>query len=158
VNWAAILNLLAGGSGVVAAGFWFASAYKPREPDTGLRWKYFAVGQPPNVPNRAPKSLGCFIHRRGRAFDRYSAVATAKVTRGDDLIMVRTTKKLSAMRQILMAIRCIDSVDYECAVTLAGAAEGQIDDKLIPTDTEPHLFRVIRKYFSSDETNADVCG
>jgi hypothetical protein len=70
--------------------------------------------------------------------------------------MVRTTKKLSAMRQILMAIRCIDSVDYECAVTLAGAAEGQIDEKLIPADTEPHLFRVIRKYFSSEATNEDV--
>jgi hypothetical protein len=70
--------------------------------------------------------------------------------------MVRTTKKLSAMRQILMAIRCIDSVDYECAVTLAGAAEGQIDEKLIPADTELHLFRVIRRYFSSEETNADV--
>jgi hypothetical protein len=39
--------------------------------------------------------------------------------------MIKTTKKLSAMRQILSAIRLLDSVDYESAITLGGAAEGQ---------------------------------
>jgi len=70
--------------------------------------------------------------------------------------MVRTTKKLSAMRQILMAIKCIDSVDYECAVTLAGAAEGQIDEKLIPTDAKQHLFRVLRNKFAPEPVNEDT--
>ena len=56
--------------------------------------------------------------------------------------MIRTNKKLSALRQIVMAIKCVDSVDYECAITLAGAAEGQIDEKQIPVDTKPqsHIF------------------
>ncbi|MGB7102394.1 MAG: hypothetical protein WBD95_26975 [Xanthobacteraceae bacterium] len=70
--------------------------------------------------------------------------------------MVRTTKKLSALRQILMAIKCIDSVDYECAITLAGAAEGQIDEKQIPEGTRPHLFRVLRAKFAPEPVNEDV--
>jgi hypothetical protein len=70
--------------------------------------------------------------------------------------MVRTTKKLSAMRQILMAIRCIDSVDYECAITLSGAAENQIDEKQIPPDTEKHLFRVLRGTFAAGPVNEDI--
>jgi hypothetical protein len=70
--------------------------------------------------------------------------------------MVRTTKKLSAQRQILMAIKCIDSVDYECAITLAGAAEGQIDEKQIPEGTPSHLFRVLRAHFAKAPVNEDI--
>jgi hypothetical protein len=70
--------------------------------------------------------------------------------------MVRTTKKLSALRQILMAIKCIDSVDYECAITLAGSAEGQIDEKLIPEGTPLHLFRVLRTKFPPEPVNDDI--
>lgn len=70
--------------------------------------------------------------------------------------MIKTTKKLSALRQILMAIKCMDSVDYECAITLAGAAEGQIDEKQIPEDTKPHLFRVLRSKFAPQPVNEDV--
>jgi hypothetical protein len=33
--------------------------------------------------------------------------------------MIKTTKKLSAITQIFAAIRMLESVDYECAVTLA---------------------------------------
>ena len=68
----------------------------------------------------------------------------------------KTTKKLSALRQILIAIKCIDSIDYECAITLAGAAEGQIDEALIPDGTRPHLFRVLRGKFAKEPVNDDV--
>jgi hypothetical protein len=70
--------------------------------------------------------------------------------------MVRTTKKLAAQRQILMAIKCIDSVDFECAITLAGAAENQIDEKQIPEGTSAHLFRVLRSKFGSEPVNEDI--
>jgi hypothetical protein len=70
--------------------------------------------------------------------------------------MVKTTKKLSAKRQILMAIKCTDSVDYECAITLAGAAEGQIDEKQISEGTRPHLFRVLRAKFAPEPVNEDI--
>ncbi len=70
--------------------------------------------------------------------------------------MVRTTKKLSALRQILIAISCLDSVNYESAITLAGAAEGQIDEKLIPKDTPRHLFRVLRSKFEPEPVNEDI--
>jgi hypothetical protein len=72
------------------------------------------------------------------------------------MAMVKTTKKLSALCQILMAIRCVDSVDYECAITLAGAAEGQIDEKQIPKGTPAHLFRVLRSKYAPEPVNDDI--
>jgi hypothetical protein len=65
--------------------------------------------------------------------------------------MVKTTKQLSAYRQIVAAIEHLHKMDFECAITLAGAAEGQVKEK-----TSTHLFRVILKYFSSDEANAFI--
>lgn len=62
--------------------------------------------------------------------------------------MITTTKQLSAFRQTVAAIEHFHKKDYECAITLAGAAEGQIKEK-----TTNHLFRKIRAKFSSDETN-----
>jgi hypothetical protein len=41
--------------------------------------------------------------------------------------------------------------DYECAITLAAAGEGQIAEK-----TSSHLFRLIRAKFSAEETNAVI--
>jgi hypothetical protein len=46
------------------------------------------------------------------------------------------TKKEAALRQITAAIRHFDSSEYECAITLAGAAEGQ----LAAEDGSCHLF------------------
>lgn len=69
--------------------------------------------------------------------------------------MIKTDKKLAAARQILMAIKCIDSVDYECAITLAGAAENQIDEKLIPQEGPKVLFRVLREHFAAKPVNED---
>jgi hypothetical protein len=60
-------------------------------------------------------------------------------------------QQLSAQRQICAAIEHFHKKDYECAITLADAAEGQVKEK-----TSNHLFRLIRKKFSSDETNAFI--
>jgi hypothetical protein len=51
--------------------------------------------------------------------------------------MIKTSKQLSAFRQISAAIDHFEKKDYECAITLAGAAEGQIKEK-----TLNHLFFV----------------
>jgi hypothetical protein len=66
--------------------------------------------------------------------------------------MIRTTKKLSALRQILAAIEHQEKKNYECAVTLAAAGEGQCKEEKSAT----HLFRLIRAKFSADETNAVI--
>jgi hypothetical protein len=65
--------------------------------------------------------------------------------------MVKTNKKLSARRQTIAAIEHLHKKDYECAITLAGAAEGQVKEKTIT-----HLFRLILKRFSSDEANVFI--
>ncbi|SRR5258708_22300508 len=65
--------------------------------------------------------------------------------------MIKTTKQIAAYRQIAAAIEHLHKKDYECAITLAGAAEGQVKEK-----TTTHLFRLILKKFSSDEANAYI--
>lgn len=49
------------------------------------------------------------------------------------------TKKEASRRQIEVAIRLYHEGEWECAMTLAGAAEGQLPDV-----TRNHLFRKIR--------------
>jgi hypothetical protein len=65
--------------------------------------------------------------------------------------MVKTNKRLAAQRQIIAAIEHLHKKDYECAITLAGAAEGQVKEK-----TTNHLFRLILKAFTSDEANVYI--
>ena len=65
--------------------------------------------------------------------------------------MIKTSKKLSAQRQTIAAIAHLHSKDYECAITLAGAADGQVKER-----STTHLFRLILKRFSSDEANAFI--
>jgi hypothetical protein len=65
--------------------------------------------------------------------------------------MIKTTKQIAAYRQLVAAIEHLHNKDYECAITLAGAAEGLVKEK-----TTNHLFRLIRKKFSPDETNAYI--
>ena len=65
--------------------------------------------------------------------------------------MINTTKKISALRQILAALEHFEKKNYECAITLAAAGEGQCKEK-----TTTHLFRLIRAKFSADETNAVI--
>jgi hypothetical protein len=50
----------------------------------------------------------------------------------------------------------IDIHNVACAITLAGAAEGQIDEKQIPEGTPAHLFRVLRSKFAPEPVNEDV--
>ena len=49
---------------------------------------------------------------------------------------IETSKKLSALRQINAAIEHFHKGDFECAITLAAAAEG-----LLPEGKSPSLFR-----------------
>jgi hypothetical protein len=67
--------------------------------------------------------------------------------------MIRTTKQISAMRQICAAIKHLHAKDYECAITLAAAAEGQTSEEKIPEGARTHLFRVLRKQLESEDVN-----
>ena len=62
--------------------------------------------------------------------------------------MSKTTKQVSAFRQISAAIDHFDKQNYECAITLAAAGEGQIVER-----STGHLFRVIRAKFSGQAAN-----
>jgi len=62
--------------------------------------------------------------------------------------MIRTTKQVSAFRQIVAAIDHFHRKNYECAVTLAAAGEGQVKET-----TTTHFFRVIRSKFSAKDAN-----
>jgi hypothetical protein len=50
------------------------------------------------------------------------------------------TKKEAALRQINAAIKHFDDKEYECAITLAGAAEGQLETK----EEDRHLFEELK--------------
>jgi hypothetical protein len=50
-----------------------------------------------------------------------------------------TNKQLAALAQIYAAIWLFQQNELECAVTLAGAAEG-----VIPPTLEPHMFLVLK--------------
>jgi len=52
------------------------------------------------------------------------------------------------MRQACAAIAHFHKGEYECAITLAGAAEGQV-----PSSDPLYFFKLIRRKFSGDETN-----
>jgi hypothetical protein len=62
--------------------------------------------------------------------------------------MAKTTKQVAAFRQISAAIDHLEKNNYECAITLAAAGEGQIVEKSIG-----HFFRVMRAKFSARATN-----
>lgn len=51
------------------------------------------------------------------------------------------TKKEAARRQITATIEHYEKGEYECAVTLAGAAEGQLTTK----DDDSHFFNQLRQ-------------
>src|ERR1700730_2451159 len=59
---------------------------------------------------------------------------------------IETTKQLAAIRQITAAIEHLRKQEYECAITLAAAAEG-----LLPPTDEPHIFSAFKKYMSPEE-------
>ncbi|MCG8358747.1 MAG: hypothetical protein MI920_24540 [Kiloniellales bacterium] len=53
---------------------------------------------------------------------------------------METTKKESSRRQIKAAISHLQKGELDCAITLAGAAEG-----ILPATGDPHLFKAIRE-------------
>ena len=63
-------------------------------------------------------------------------------------VIVDTSKQLASLRQIIAAIDHLHKKELECAITLAGAAEGQLPEKR--TD---YLFRLLKKVFSHDDLN-----
>jgi hypothetical protein len=64
--------------------------------------------------------------------------------------LIRTTKQLAATRQIQAAIKHFRNDDYECAITLAAAAEG-----LLPPTGYPHMFSVLKDspFFEKGDIN-----
>lgn len=63
-------------------------------------------------------------------------------------VKVDTSKQLASLRQIIAAIAHLHKRELECAVTLAGAAEGQLKET-----TREYLFKILKKVFSHDELN-----
>ena len=53
--------------------------------------------------------------------------------------VVETNKQLAALSQIHAAIWLYNIREFECAVTLAGAAEG-----ILPPTSDPHMFSVLK--------------
>lgn len=64
--------------------------------------------------------------------------------------MSTVTKKEAARRQITAAIEHYEKGEYECAITLAGAGEGQLTAK----DDDEHLFNVL-KVHKPPEVNSE---
>ena len=65
---------------------------------------------------------------------------------------VNTTRKVAPIRQIRTAISCLHNGDYECAITLAHAAEGMVPDKREGDDRKP-LFKLMRERLPDDDPN-----
>jgi hypothetical protein len=67
---------------------------------------------------------------------------------GDNEVYITTTKQSSSMRQILAAIEHLHKQEFEAAITLAAAAEGQIAEGAIR-----HLFRIMRQKLPKADHN-----
>ena len=61
---------------------------------------------------------------------------------------IKTTKKISAARQIRAAIGHFNLKQYDCAITLAGAGEGQSEANALN-----HAFNVLKRKFSAKDLN-----
>lgn len=64
---------------------------------------------------------------------------------------VETTKQLSSMRQIQAAIVHLHKNEFECAITLAGAAEGQL-----PESAKEYMFRLLKRMMPGEDHNAFI--
>jgi hypothetical protein len=64
-------------------------------------------------------------------------------------VPIDTHIKLASMRQIHCAMEHLHGGDYECAITLAGAAEGMLD-----TD-EQHFYQRLREFSRRPEIRAE---
>jgi hypothetical protein len=59
---------------------------------------------------------------------------------------IETTKQLAALRQIHAAIEHFQKQEFECVITLAGAAEG-----LLPPTDAPHLFIGMKEGIAAED-------
>ncbi|MCK1542033.1 hypothetical protein IVB12_08630 [Bradyrhizobium sp. 179] len=62
---------------------------------------------------------------------------------------VETDKQRSAIRQICAAIKHFQNGEYECAITLAAAGEGQV-----PESMKSYLFRLLKEKLPGHDHNA----
>jgi hypothetical protein len=86
--------------------------------------------------------FGSFVAAYGiqNTIDMIDGALARSEAKMDDLgKIVPTTKQLAATRQIQAAIAHFWKDEYECAITLAAAAEG-----LLPPANEPHIFSVLQ--------------
>jgi hypothetical protein len=67
-----------------------------------------------------------------------------------DPVPIDTHIRLASMRQIHCAIEHLHRGDYECAITLAGAAEG-----MLPDTWKPHFRQKVKEFSKSGEINAE---
>jgi hypothetical protein len=65
---------------------------------------------------------------------------------------IETSKYTSSRRQINAAIAHLHSRDWECAITLAAAAEGQLPEP----ETQTFLFRALRKREEKDNLDLEL--
>lgn len=61
---------------------------------------------------------------------------------------IKTSKQEAALKQIRAAISHFRSEEFECAMTLAAAAEG-----LLPATDKPHIFQILKGKASDLELN-----
>lgn len=62
---------------------------------------------------------------------------------------IETDKQRSAIRQICAAIKHFQNGEYECAITLAAAGEGQV-----PENMKSYLFRLLKEKLPGYDHNA----
>jgi hypothetical protein len=65
---------------------------------------------------------------------------------------VNTTREVAPIRQIRGAINYLHSGDYECAITLAHAAEGMVPDRKKGDDGKPFIV-LMRERLPDDDPN-----
>ncbi len=64
-------------------------------------------------------------------------------------VPIQTDRRVASMRQIHCAIEHIERGDYECAITLAAAAEG-----MLPEPGKPYFRGKVKKLAESEEIKA----
>lgn len=64
--------------------------------------------------------------------------------------LVRTSKRISAQRQIVAAIAHFQMGDFECAISLCSAAEGQMPEPSKPI----HFFGILKRASLANPSNA----
>ena len=130
----------------------------PPHPLDGLRAISPANGGRGQSPQPYPRGLAQHLRRaRGQTFPAPDLIVKiAKCLTGLNLmpnllLFIEPDKKLVARRQIDAAIEHLHNTGYECAITLAAAAEGTL-----PTTDEPHIFLYLKQQPEFKNKSIDV--